>query len=355
MPTMTPPDIFPISAETVYPNSVAGSRVRVEAFAEHLVPFGIDLRYRPTLSNREYQLIASPATASRKALAVLSASTRLALRKRRVEPLLIYRLLLPLPLPGVDPPVRIAVYDFDDALFVGSMSAANRRYTWLKREVARCITYMRLADLVIVGNGYLAERARTYAKRVEVVPSCVDPWLQPLRVHRDKDVLTVGWIGAPSTSGYLDEVLPAFARFNSSHLRAKLVLMGADRRIGAPWIEHRTWSLRSERTLLTELDIGIMPMPDSDWTRGKCGYKLLRYFSAGVPAIASPVGVNSAIVGTSRGVLASTNRDWQRALGALAGDWKARREMGAASRRFVEREFSYQRWAPELAGMLRSA
>ena len=97
-----------------------------------------------------------------------------------------------------------------------------------------------------------------------------------------------------------------------------------------------------------------MPLPDDEWTRGKCGYKLLQYFAAGVPAVASPVGVNRAIVGEERGMLASSNDDWFKALEMLVRDAQARREMGSNARQFVEAKYSYERWAPELAGMLKS-
>jgi glycosyltransferase involved in cell wall biosynthesis len=97
-----------------------------------------------------------------------------------------------------------------------------------------------------------------------------------------------------------------------------------------------------------------MPLVDSEWTRGKCGYKLLQYFSAGVPAVASPVGVNRDIVGRGgeRGLLASTPEEWSSALEELIRDHAARAEMGGAARRLAELEYSYQRWAPELAALL---
>jgi glycosyltransferase involved in cell wall biosynthesis len=100
--------------------------------------------------------------------------------------------------------------------------------------------------------------------------------------------------------------------------------------------------------------VGIMPLPDNDWSRGKCGYKLLQYFSAGVPAIASPVGVAPSLIGEEHGLTARSADDWKVALESLLGDVEERRERGAAARKFVERNYSYQRWAPELAALFRS-
>ncbi len=134
----------------------------------------------------------------------------------------------------------------------------------------------------------------------------------------------------------------------------ELVLVGAGTSFDAPWITSLPWTPESEKDALASFDIGIMPLPDDEWTRGKCGYKLLKYFAAGVPAVASPVGVNRAIVGEERGVLASSSDDWFEALEMLVRDAQARREMGFNARQFVEAKYSYERWAPELAGMLKS-
>jgi glycosyltransferase involved in cell wall biosynthesis len=204
---------------------------------------------------------------------------------------------------------------------------------------------------VIAGNAYLADRARQYATRVEIVPTCVDPDVQPRHAHVATDVVTVGWIGSRTTSPYLEPILPVLAELSG---RAKLVVVGADTQVRAPWIEHRPWSLERETEDLASFDVGIMPLPETEWARGKCGYKLLQYFSAGVPAIASPVGVATELVGTDRGILASTPEEWRAALEHLIRDPEERRERGAAARALAERDYSYRRWAPELAGLLRS-
>jgi glycosyltransferase involved in cell wall biosynthesis len=149
-------------------------------------------------------------------------------------------------------------------------------------------------------------------------------------------------------------MLPIFARINQDLVRAKLVLVGANPQLTAPWIEHRRWSMATEADDLASFDIGIMPLPDTDWARGKCGYKILQYSAAGVPAIASPVGVAADFVADGRGLAASTADEWRAALEQLIADPVQRRERGAAARKFAERDYSYQRWAPELAGLLRS-
>ena len=349
------PSPLRVLGETAYPLTAPSARVRVATFGSFLRPHGVALSYLPTLSEREYATLLSPASVVRKSAALAAGVGRSALRRRPTHDLLlVHRLRLLSPFPRLDPPLRLDVYDLDDALFLGSTADVNRRFAWAKQEARRCVACLRRARLVIAGNSFLATRAREHARRVEVVPSCVDPHRQSLRDHREQEVVTVGWIGSASTSAYLPPVLPAIARLNARRMRVRLVLVGAVPSLSAPWIEHRPWSLEREGQDLASFDIGIMPLPDTDWARGKCGYKVLQYFSAGVPAVASPVGVAAELVGSERGALASAQDDWYRALDRLTEDVALRREQGAAGRAFVERDYSYQRWAPELAELLRS-
>jgi glycosyltransferase involved in cell wall biosynthesis len=189
---------------------------------------------------------------------------------------------------------------------------------------------------------------------VEIVPSCVDTDRQPLRAHREADVVTVGWLGSHTTVAYLAPILPVMARLNRDRLRARLVVIGGETGMTAPWLEHRPWSLETETTDLAGFDIGVMPLPDTDWARGKCGYKILQYFSAGVTAVVSPVGISTQLVGDGRGLTAAHEDEWHAALSRLIADCAERRERGAAARTYAEREYSYQRWAPEYAALLHS-
>ena len=352
----TPGSALAVSAETTYPSITPGARVRLVGLAPHLRAHGVSLDYRATLSDGEYVALTSrprvaglPAKAHAFAIGV----------GRTIKPpepanlLLVYRLRFLTPIPGFEPLPKLDVYDFDDALLVGSTFPWNRRLGWLKREAARCRTYLSRARLVIAGNSYLAETARSYARKIEVIPSCVDPSIQPVRQHVETDPVRIGWIGSASTAPYLAQLMPVFERLNANRVRAKLVVVGAGVNLRAPWMEHREWSLDTEQAELANFDIGVMPLPDDEWTRGKCGYKLLQYFAAAVPAVASPVGVNRSIIGNARGYLAETSDDWFMALSELINDVDLRREMGANGRAFVEREFSYQRWAPEYADLLR--
>lgn len=354
----TPEEASPtlrVLAETAYPLSTPSPRVRIAAFAPFLRSHGVALDYSPALTDDEYSVLSSPASTLRKS-AILATSAARAIRRRNHahDLLLIHRLRLLNPLPAFDPPRQLDVYDFDDALFLGSTASANRRFRWAKQEARRCVQYLSRSKLVIAGNSFLADYARQHARRVEVVPSCVDPTRQDLHVHEEGDVVIVGWIGSRTTSAYLPLILPVMERLNRGRLRAKLVLVGADPAIRAPWIEHRPWSLATENKDLASFDIGIMPLPNTDWARGKCGYKVLQYFAAGVPAVASPVGVTHELIGQDRGMLATSPQEWYATLERLIADAEERRQIGSAARQFVERHYSYERWAPELVRLFQS-
>lgn len=350
---MASKDLLRVSGVTAYPLGVASARVRVRNFQPFLSAEGIALDLQSMMSDREYAVLISNASPARKA-AVLAKSVARASLRRQLEGLrLVHRLVCLAPLPGIDPPSHLDVYDLDDALTVGSPAHDNRRFQWLKREAQRAATSMRRARLVTAGNAYVASQARQFNKCVEVIPSCVDPTIQAVREHAEQDVVTVGWIGSHTTVPYLKHVIPVLARINNERQRLRLVVIGGDTGLREDWIEHRPWSLTRQSSDLASFDIGIMPLPDTDWARGKSGYKLLQYFAAGVPAIASPVGVNAELVSDERGLLASSADEWERALSVLMADASGRDARGAAARSFVEREYSYQRWAPELATLLR--
>ncbi len=339
---------------TAYPLSAASARVRIGDFRPFLREQNVELTHHPALTDAEYAVLKSDASPLRKAAILTRSAVRVAHEQRTESLLMVQRLLLLTPFPGIDPPRHVDVYDIDDALFVGSPAEANKRFQWVKQERRRAVSTMRRARLVIAANVFLADQARMLNRRVEVIPSCVDPEAQPLREHADSDVVTIGWIGSHTTVEYLRPVLPVLARLGDRGQRTRLIVIGGDTGVRADWIEHRPWSRARQAADLADLDIGIMPLPDSQWARGKSGYKLLQYFAAGVPAVASPVGINTELVADGRGFTATSEAEWTQSLLSLVRSSAERRERGALARFYAEANYSYQRWAPELAALLRS-
>jgi glycosyltransferase involved in cell wall biosynthesis len=247
------------------------------------------------------------------------------------------------------------VLDYDDAVFHQYDMHPNlllRKLLWRKHRIL-----MQKAALVVVGNQYIAEYAwRAGAHRVEVVPTVVDldryvPREAPSCVTT-KSVPTIGWIGQRSTASFLYAVLPLIARLADGGLiRFRAIGIDASS-LGLPFASE-VWSEATEAKSIQMLDVGIMPLNDGPFERGKCGYKLIQYMACGLPVVASPVGVNTTLVEHGvNGFLATSLEEWEWALRTLARDPGLRYRMGQAGRIKVEREFSLQVIAPKLAGCL---
>jgi hypothetical protein len=246
------------------------------------------------------------------------------------------------------------VSDYDDAVF--------HRYDTHRLGFVRAVLgqkidcVMRHSNIVFAGNDYLADRASLAgADRIEIVPTVLDVMAyQPIQTRRSHEKLRVGWIGTPeSWAGYGMQHTPVWSQVASEN-DVIIRIVGVQRPDSGPSsFEYFEWSEQTEVALIQGMDIGVMPLPDVPWARGKCGYKLLQYMACGLPVIASPVGVNTRIVEHGvNGFLAETERDWREALTTLLSNTDLRQRMGEAGRRKVEAEYSLQVYGPKVAGML---
>jgi glycosyltransferase involved in cell wall biosynthesis len=248
------------------------------------------------------------------------------------------------------------VVDYDDAVFHRYDLHRSAR---VRRLLGRRIdTVMRNADLVTAGNGYLADRATAAGCAwVERLPTVVDleRYAQGPSSGEVSPVV-IGWIGSPATAQYLRPLGAVIARLREGHaVRAFAVGARPDQVEGTPF-EPVLWSEAAEAAQVAAFDIGIMPLPDEPWARGKCGYKLIQYMACGVPVVASPVGMNTEIVEAGvNGELATTPEEWTAALSRLVEDAALRSRMGIQGRRRVEEWYSLQAQAPRLVAMLQEA
>jgi glycosyltransferase involved in cell wall biosynthesis len=248
------------------------------------------------------------------------------------------------------------VVDYDDATFhTYDHHRSHLVRLLLGRKIA---TVMRLAAVVVVGNSYLGEYARAAGARYVVeIPSVVDTrWFTPTSRPRVGTLFRIGWIGTPSTASYLKEIAEPLRRF-THRWPTQLVTVGAPSAplSGVP-LEMHSWDEAREVDAIQSFDVGIMPMPDSVWTRGKCGYKLIQYMACGLPTVAAPIGVNASIVDDGEtGFLATTGEDWLRSLEILYKDAELRATFGRAGRAKVTRLYSLEGVVPVLANALRQA
>ncbi len=249
------------------------------------------------------------------------------------------------------------VLDYDDAIF--------HKYDLNRHGLIRFALGEKLdrlmagAKLVVAGNQYLAKRAKCAGARwVEIVPTVVD--IDRYEVKEvagwTKDGLKIVWIGSPSTAQYLD-ILAEPLRNLASHRRFTLRVIGAAGvDIAGVDTEFIPWSEDVEVAAIRECDIGVMPLFDLPFERGKCGYKLIQYMACGLPVVASPIGVNVEIVKVGEvGFLAESASEWEEAIGRLLDDAALRDHFGSAGRLLAERDYSLQGVAPRLSNLLKTA
>ncbi len=238
------------------------------------------------------------------------------------------------------------VVDYDDAIFHNYDLSRNPLRHTLAGKVD---SVMRSASAVVCGNRYLAERAlRSGSRAVEILPTVVDLERYSVRSAEPSSVVTIGWIGSPATAKYLTIIAPSL-KLLAEKFPLRLCVVGANPEIDGIDVVSRQWSEVSEVPDIQLFDIGIMPLEDSPWERGKCGYKLIQYMACGIPVVGSPIGVNQEIVRHGEnGYLASTADEWIEALSGLIIDKTLRVRMGAVGRRLVEQEYCVQVVTPKL-------
>ncbi len=250
------------------------------------------------------------------------------------------------------------IFDFDDAIFT---TYSHRRKTLAEKftDVNRVARVISRCDKVIAGNDYLAAYARAYNNNVVVIPTTIDMSRYPAKQTVDKkpgEPYVIGWIGTPSTSPYLDFLKPVFQEIAQNHFILIQIVGGRNYYCPGVRVEHLPWSLRDEVSQILTFDIGVMPLAYSEYERGKCGLKLLQYMAAGIPAVASPVGVNCEIVTDSvNACLAMSPEEWVQKISGLICSTHLRQEIGRRGRETVERSYSIQANLPELLEVLRGA
>ena len=334
-------------------------RYRFEAFEPHLRARGIQVDYAGALTAAEARDFYGPVSALTKGRIALRALTRrVASLTRAADVVFVQREAFFLFnewsewLAHLRAPV---VFDFDDAIWIHAVSEANRRFAFLK-NTEKLPRIVRLAHTVLAGNDYLAAWARRHSNNVHVVPTCVDTArFVPPPSRPTSGPVTLGWSGSPSTVAHLKPLLPALERVKARlGDRVRLRVMGDPGFHYAPLgLRGEAWSPEAELGLLREMQVGLMPLPDDEWSRGKCGLKGLVSMAMGAATVMSPVGVNVEIVTPGEnGLLARTDDEWVEALCRLVEDAPYRARLGAAGRQTVLERYSVARWQEPLAALL---
>ena len=317
------------------------SRLRVYQYLEPLKGEGI-----------EAEVLTPPAGG--KPLRRLVYILRALSRARRADVVFIQKQVLSF---GIDLLARAnprIVFDFDDAIFT--------RPPWEENPdpgiPARLEKTLRLSRAVVTGNRYLADYARPFCPRVEVIPTGVDLDFIS-RVPRDKRgagaAVRVGWTGTQENLWYLRKIAEVFPRLESrfGNQVEFRVISNARFEIPGASIQNLTWSLSEEYPRLAALDLGLAPLGDDPWSRGKCGFKAIQYMSLALPPVASRVGVYPEIIQEGvNGFLAGPVEEWEEKISRLAGDGDLRRRVGEAAREEVRKRFSLAANLPRFRDVL---
>jgi len=321
------------------------SRFRVRQYVPALRSHGVILEDHVARFGRY-----PPAAHSRRmpwGVARLAEATGQALASRKADITIIQREMLST-LMTAEPLTRHPrVFDVDDAI-------------WMSSRFGSADAIARRCDVVICGNDFLAEHFSGIAPHIEVVPTAVDTerWVPIVRAAMPE--LRIGWTGTSGNLRYLRLITPSIREALNAVPRAKFVVMSdrPPRFDGFPEdrVEYLQWSPGTEVQFAQSLTVGLMPLTDGEWERGKCAYKMLLYLACGVPAIVSPVGANALVLNRgndhSVGIAASTTQQWTDAMVALLTDSSLGSELGHNGRELVDSTYSIRAIAPQLAAVL---
>ena len=243
------------------------------------------------------------------------------------------------------------IYDFDDAFY---LKYRTGKMNWAKPLLgSKFDTVMSGAAAVTAGNYALANYASRFNGNTHYLPTVVDTdRYLPMKGTRDSAVFTVGWIGSPSTAPYLQELIKPLSDLGKEGAVRLIVIGGKAPKIPNVSIVEHEWHEHTELDLINAFDVGVMPLLDDDWARGKCAFKLIQYMACAVPVIASPVGANVDVVNNESGLLASNAKEWLEAFRLIRDKPSMRNNMGEAGRARVVQHYSLQQNLPKLAGVI---
>ena len=356
-----------VLALTPLPPAGAAGRYRVFQYVEPLRAHGIEMRAEPFFDDVAFARLYQPGRIVQKGwdLARLTPTLRNRLRSAgHYDVVLVHRELWPLagdwPLAMLRAAQPRWVFDLDDAVFMPNVSDANRRFVGLKSH-GGVPAIAADAQQVAAGNGWLAAWARDQrpgkpAGSVDVIPTVVDSDRWTPVTPADDGTTRLLWIGSPSTLPYLEAWGPVLSQLGTRHRALELHLIGARWELpGLRCISH-AWSADTELAIARRCHIGLSPLADGDWERGKCGLKQLLYMALALPAVASCAGVHPEIVTAGQdGELVSNDAELAAALERLIRDPDHRATIGRAAREKLVNRYSIRAVAPRLAGLLRRA
>lgn len=335
-----------------YPHAQAPSqRFRFEQYLDFLEESGFDIEVHPFLSEKDWAPLYKEGSFFRKGFSMLRSFIRrfgLLFKLRRFDFVFIHR-----EASMIGPPVfefiiskilrKKYIYDFDDAIWLPNYSQSNAKFHRLK-AYGKVKSIIRWADQVCVGNEFLKNYALEYNSNVQVIPTTVDM----VNVHNktanhDSNELIIGWTGSHTTMDYLPFLVPVLQKLEKEYKFKFRVISNHPPQIELDSLEFVKWNKDTEIEDLARINIGVMPLEDTIWAKGKCGFKGLQYMALQIPSVMSNVGVNSEIIDHSKnGFLCETEDQWYSTLQELISKPELRKRIGIAGQETVKNIYSVE-------------
>lgn len=331
---------------SVYDTS-PGQRFRIEQWEPLLAEQGVKITYAPFETPELRQILYTQGSATAKVRSVLDGLKKRNDDLRDIEEYDVVYVFREAALLGpawferkIAKSGSPMVFDFDDAVFVPYKSPSNGYLSYLKFP-GKTASICRLSSHVMAGNEYLADYARKYNDKVTIVPTTIDTRKYSPGRENNSEKITIGWSGSFSTVQHLQTISDTLQELAKSENFTLRVIGAADFDLPGVETEAIAWRSDTEVDDLRPIDIGLMPLPDDIWSRGKCALKALQYMALGIPTVCSPVGVNSSIIQDGEnGFLADSPQEWIEKLKRLLYSPDLRRSIGDAGRRTVEQGYS---------------
>ncbi|MFQ5628998.1 MAG: glycosyltransferase family 4 protein [bacterium] len=338
----------------------ASSRYRVHQYVPFLEEAGFQIKTWPAVGNNIYERRTNKPTAINKLIWLLARALRRIAALffvRKYDVIFLQRETMPFGFPIIDLAIcRLAsrvVFDFDDAIYT-----AAEKHSGLIFKLAdprRAERIFECCDVVIAANQTLAAYARQSANKVVVIPTALDFAKYRSAAGNKSDLPTIGWIGSPFTAFYLKNLFPVFSNLTKK-FTFEVKCIGADFSEQVDFhLTCQPWASEREIADIKSFDIGIMPLTDNEWSKGKSGLKLLQYLAAGVAAVASPVGVNKEIISHEQnGLFANKIEEWEYSLAKLLADEAFRCKLADSAKQTFPEKFNVKVTAGQLIQVFES-
>jgi glycosyltransferase involved in cell wall biosynthesis len=344
-----------------YPTDKAPSqRFRFEQYYELLNEKGIDYDIKPFLSNEIWDILYLPGRFLKKAFGILGGLFKrffLLFKLKQYDYIFIHREATP-----IGPSFfeyfasrwlkKKIIYDFDDAIWIPNFSEANSFFSFLKGygNVHKICSY---AYKISCGNEYLCDYAKQFNKNVVYNPTTIDTNNYHNRVKdQSGDEFVIGWTGSHSTIRYIGEIVPVLSKLEKKYTFTFRVISDFKPEFELNSLEYVKWKKESEIEDLLGFNIGIMPLVNDKWANGKCGFKALQYMSLGIPALVSPVGVNSRIVDHGlNGFICDTPEEWETSIETLLKNRETLGEMSKRTRKKIIDHYSVKSNSDNFIGL----